>query len=1413
MRISLFTIFFISFFTTISAQQITITDIDEKVASIENSTVSSTDDVNFETNLPVGVKRTFLNNSITLGFASAENNVSLENIQIFTKFRLPFMQESLYFATKGLKFKSSTEIDFANARLQLISDHQIRLNSSVTLVIKKESNSFVEWDCNGFKAVSLDVIVRLDSSVFLAADKSSKPIECRTTLYAQNLHDIMFSLDFSPFQIKGLTDFIFTLSGISFDMSDHANPEGATLPVNDLIWQGIYAKKISVKFPPTYSPNADKPLEIGGEHVVIDDDGFTGNLFGTLNTPMMGMPAWQFSIDKVELRLKNNELAGGGFTGKMQFEVLDNKPLDYAALFAMKNHQVTPSFEVRLNDTISFKMMDMLNLKLTKDSRFDITIDNKTFVANANLNGYIDVIDKSNLVGIKNLRFEQLQISSKSPYLQGGKFNLDTNDKGLQLASLPIYLENLGFEFSDREAKLNIQAKVSVMGSGEKGISAGSGFSIKAKKDGQWKFDGLELKSMIIDADYSCFKFFGSLAIYQNDQIFGKGVGGSIKLSLDNAFLGAEPIEAECQFGKVNDYNYWYAHIAAPVKIPVGTGIILTQLAGGLYTKMEFKPAKFRYEPNKEIGLGFKAGVKLVAVTESVLKVGAELEMVFNHNLGLNYVSLKGSGAFFPQLGQKLAISKELEMAEKHKRIEENFAKEKSENNQSPISVDFASSYNVPTHTFSASLRASVNLKPAIWGGGEAQIFSSPNKWYFYVGRPSQPIQLEVLKLAKVKSYFMTGNELEPLPDVPSNVREILNKVNRVSPTDPLFNKGAGLAFGGFVGAGFDFDFTPVYASMHIGAGFDVLLKEYKNVGCSNTGALVGMNGWYAQGQAYAYLQGALGVKFRSAKFDILNLGAAALLEAKLPNPSYLEGNIGAKYSILGGLVKGTANLKFKIGEPCEMVAMGNPLGDLTFIGDMKPEEAENNVSVFAMPQIAFNTAIEEEFEVEGAFTKQKYRVKLDEVTLIGEKSGKIEGDFHLNTEKDVSSFSTKKLLPGKEKITLTAQVSVEEWKNNQWVIMKEDNGQNVTERKSFSFTTGERPNNIPEECIEYCYPVKNQFNFYRNESQTAYIKLNRDLDYLFAAEEGGVKYKTTVRYKSAKKSIETTVNYNAGREYISINVPQDLELGGVYEMQILRSQIVENQSSNVQRTEVAVGSDDMTVRQNSLTQTVAGNAETMLYSLPFRASKYETFAAKCKALPEPIVMYNRHSDTKSSLLALDYQTDEIFDAIEAVGMNVDQPSLVTAQGVNNSKWLTETAGVAMYNSLSESDLNSFTSNVERINKRPLKKSVYVGNLNNQSVILNSGDISRGTIENKQGTVRIAYYVPHFVQKDFHQYRTRIANDYSNKEIPDNMLAILQGPGLPDITQDNYTVQLNYTLPGTTSPNSTYSVQIPYFIR
>ena len=83
-----------------------------------------------------------------------------------------------------------------------------------------------------------------------------------------------------------------------------------------------------------------------------------------------------------------------------------------------------------------------------------------------------------------------------------------------------------------------------------------------------------------------------------------------------------------------------------------------------------------------------------------------------------------------------------------------------------------------------------------------------------------------------------------------------------------------------------------------------------------------GVNGWYGSGQAYTYLYGVFGVQAKvfgkTYRLPIVSGSSAVLLQAQLPNPIWLKGDVALQYNVLGGLVKGRGNFELEFGEQCK---------------------------------------------------------------------------------------------------------------------------------------------------------------------------------------------------------------------------------------------------------------------------------------------------------------------------------------------------------------------------------------------------------------------------------------------------------------------------------------------------------------
>src|SRR5690606_27847899 len=105
------------------------------------------------------------------------------------------------------------------------------------------------------------------------------------------------------------------------------------------------------------------------------------------------------------------------------------------------------------------------------------------------------------------------------------------------------------------------------------------------------------------------------------------------------------------------------------------------------------------------------------------------------------------------------------------------------------------------------------------------------------------------------------------MPGLPSNVSSLTGLGNIMS-NESLRATGRGFAFGssiniGTMGRKYFISKNHIvyfYGDLSLGAGFDIMLQDYGGATCAGSGNAIGINGWYASGQAWAYLRAEVGV-------------------------------------------------------------------------------------------------------------------------------------------------------------------------------------------------------------------------------------------------------------------------------------------------------------------------------------------------------------------------------------------------------------------------------------------------------------------------------------------------------------------------------------------------------------------------
>ena len=884
----------------------------------------------------------------------------------------------------------------------------------------------------------------------------------------------------------------------------------------------------------------------------------------------------------------------------------------------------------------------------------------------------------------------------------------------------------------------------------------------------------------------------------------------------------------------LKEFRYWYFDASAKIS----TGYFINGFGGGAYYNMkrnalaaptEFSPSGLTYEPYQEGGLGLKALVSFAIGSDKAFNGEAAFEMLFNKNGGLDFSAIYGKGNILANIPgmeniQNLVskVSKSLENKAAFLGLETNNEKRSSfekrflplaekaipttADNKATIQFKTAIQFDIANQTTHGTLDVYINAG-FISGVGEggragwAVFHKDPNDWYLHIGTPDNRIGIKMGVAGvslRTTSYLMTGTKLPASPPPPANVASILGveaqELNYMRDENALANAG-GFAFGSdlSIDTG-DLSFLIFYANFKAGVGFDIMLKNYGEAACRNTGEQVGIDGWYANGQSYAYLQGELGVRvkllFVNMRVPIISAGAAVLMQAKLPNPVWLRGYVGGEMNVLGGLIKGKFNFKVTIGEQCDFGGAAGAFEGMKLIADVSPKNNSNDVDVFAVPQATFSMKVNEPFEIPEDNGKSTYRVVLEKFNVLDDKNQEVKGRLEWSHLKDRANFIPEDILAPQKKFKVQVEVSFQKQEGGIFRPITQ-NGQVAKEFEERTFTTGTAPNYIPLQNIEYAYPVVSQKFFLKDEFEQGYVKLKQGQDYLFEGNqwENGVK----IIDNQTHKAQEVAFVYNNDANEITFAMPK-LQTKSVYKVSFFSKPVKTNTKNekrkvteNVKRTQEE-GNDYEVLQKQAQSLSKEGEIERLTYD--FSTSKYKTFNEKIKAIK--VSHYNfiiQYSDVIS--LANNLQKSEPFEVVDLIGNEYSKKKpLIAVEATLQDAYFKQYINPTFYSQLPIAGKYQLRRDTKEWGLIP-SKAISIDNkylTNVQNEIFSQG------VENYfpyQYDLALAY------KMDFVDIINQISNDVSKGIVPFSspVRQFLKNTFTP-MRKGDYYIKLIYTLPG-----------------
>ena len=1152
-----------------------------------------------------------------------------------------------------------------------------------------------------------------------------------------------------------------------------------------------------------------------------------------------------YLLQLLEVELIQNRLKGGALVGALKVPFLGKTPMDYEASIYQEADQINFRFMVQVtgeSKTYNFFGGEII---LAKGCKVGFEKREGQLIPQAQLHGVIN-LNKS-FLKVNDIKFQNLVVTGKSPYVHSGTFSY-VGKKESKLSGYNLQIKKIDVGISAGKFEFKVGAAINFMNKKDKGFSGETVVRIHAKIEEtqqqigettltktQWKFDEISVEEVTLKVRTKPINLDGTVKFFKDHHTYGNGFHGYLNLSIRKVIKG---VAVSGYFGSKEDYRYWYvnAHIQG-IRIPIAPKVDIIGIIGGASYHMYRKEptidfTKFgennwqaqdtdaEYLPDKNVGLGFRAGVIIIAGNEKVLNGDAIFEIAFNSSGGLRYVRLDGSAYFFINVKDRRPGADPPDVS-------------------APVYAQMTVLLDRENSTFHANLKAYMKLIGGKLRGtgpngliGEAVIHFDPDDWYIYIGRSSQMLGVNVFGLADARAYFMIGTQVEDLPVPPPEVAEIFDDIDLNFMRDEnALSTGRGFATGVHLKAGLDESFGPFFLIAGFGGGVDVMVRNYgQNVHCEGRkGKGIGIKGWYASGQAYIFIKGDVGVVFGRKKrnpkrFTIVSLAAAALLQAKLPNPTWMRGRLGGKFKLLGGLIKGKFNIKFTIGEECKIVNPGNELGDIVVISDVAPAESAKDISVFTAPQVSFNAVIDKELRMSNLNNDlETYRVRLDEFKLL-QNNQEIAGEWIWNQGHDVLSLKTPEVLPGQTDLTVKVKLHWEKKENGRWVPLT-DNGNIDYETKQITFRTGEEPDFIPEDNVLYSYPVKKQYHFYKDEYPEGYIKLNYGQSKLFAKTQDEIEWEHLARFTTKSGQVLTSdLQYDANQQMVKFSIPTDLNTGTVYQMDLIRRPVdVEANDKNITRKEenvkTGVEDSDLTIQSNEIEGTITQAVEKELHQLNFRTSQYTSFQEK---LASAAGWQDVSNITVANTLILGKRatTQETWDQYELWGKGENTQALVQARALPQQSWYTNTIYPWLYEYYGEDNAIHVTDwrqpNPERI--PPLWEGVRWENTQGDGTgyLLTDEQINSGIAPAQSGGLFLGYYLSYYIYQDYKELRDKASAKYVNSwnASPTSVKRILGlEPGYSgafiDIGKGTYPIEVSYHLPGINKITSqkTYNIQ------
>lgn len=1370
---------------------------------------------------------------------------------------------------KSLVFEGDARITGDNGvgtqgRLELIAPVEERLGREGSIVFREGTS--LTFDCDGFRSVDAQLAFILKSDNIYSVDSDGRDLgllmfEAQTQF--TDIEDFTLAIDADcRFCIRRLDGYVFSLGNLVLDHSSSATPTVARFPdgyfggadadESRKSWQGVAVSKAEVVLPDYMaSEEADgrrvRP-ELGLEDVIIDGSGFScrAEAANVIDDGTVDQQSWDMSVNDFALAIDRSTVRGVGFGGKVNIPPLgENSMLDYVAEYDVEQQMFV--LHSSLGKSLDFPML-CAKLTLDETSTVSLQMGKEGIRPTINANGLLRVdatVGKGAEGGtltLPDLRFEGMVISPDRFDL--GVASLTGKMETPSLAGFRLTLSDIETVRSGDGHGIRLNAAVALndMFKGAAGLAVYGDEKL-------WKFNKVEVDKIHVEYDSRAFSINGGVEFRDGDDVYGKGFRGDLDFKLIDKFK----LKAVGVFGRKDGYRYFLTDVlfeTSPASgITVPPALSFYGFGGGLYRHMRQSTGASQsdfgkslsgvcYKPDGDVGMGFLSRAKFSLIgSPSLLDADVSFEMQFNKNWGVNFVQLRGEATMLSAAQQTKMIDglrRDLEKVEGASGDIVEFDKRSLDTKPArdgALTATVGMKFDMENDVFSADMKAYLDVAGVLKGRGAgncmgwASSYFARDSWYTYIGTPQERLGVSLLGIAEAGGYFMVGDDVPELPEIPAEVRRSLSAsyLNKLAVRDDggRLMAGKGLAFGADLSVKLDAELRPFYAKLGVGMGTEMLLKQYGEAAhCKGRTGRIGIDGWYAQAQAWAWVSAAIGMKVRlfrkTRKFDILSGDMAAFLRGAGPNPVYFTGAVGGRFNILGGLVKGHCSFDFTVGEKCEVVG-GSPFGE-DVIAQLTPDGGSGEVNVFVAPQLVLNIPADEKMPVEDEDgRKETYRIAVADFSVTNVETGaKAVCTTAKSDDGRILTFELDEPLESRKQYKVYAKVSFERLDGEKWVPVPDGDGEPYYEERSAEFTSGERPDYILPEHVLYAYPADRQYNFLSGEHPEAYVMTSQNYSYLFTSgrPEGFEQKAQFSTFDGRTMDAPFTYKVLDGGRGAKFEV--DIPLGG---LSLAQDQVYNMSIVNVPRR--TVETDENIVTKESKVESTAGSditetryeaegdlallEQTEIYSVDFRTSSHKTFADKVESMEFSDILLDSESQSVNTLAVNVVDKSAVvenLDACEYDPYDADCGIVRLTPIYGQTPWYAQRVAPLLYEN---ADVQSVVGQIS-----PPTDVVSVHTVNPTVMLTDAVKETNGRLNiNKFSAVRNDMQL--FIDDDFHHYRTIIANKLvCGSDRSEGVRLFMRQDALPHTVRGVYPILMSYVLPGKGIVTSAISINLIY---